>query len=457
MVISVLAFANPAGPGDPASRSPAAKPDKALVAQGAYLARMGDCTACHTAPGGKPFAGGLAIESPFGAIYSTNITPDKATGIGNYTRDEFAAALRKGIRADGKRLYPAMPYPAYASISDHDIDALYAYFMHGVAPVHHQPQQTDLGFPFNQRWTLMFWDWMFAGTPRSAPAPDGHDAVARGRYLVQGLGHCGSCHTPRGLAFQSKALDDGDPAFLSGAELNGWLAPSLRGKRTSSEATAGDGLGGWSHEDIVNYLATGRNAHAAVAGEMKSVVEHSTSHLNDADLNAIAAYLKTLPSHRAKPDQVGSNSSDARDTTQRLTKATDLSHGGRLYLDNCGACHFADGRGAKTVFPVLDGNSLINADNPTGLIHVILAGAQLPSTPGAPESLMMPGFAWRLNDQDVATLATFLRQAWGNKASKVTARQVADVRKKLGPDDMHGNGPDDPYPGLQMHADAEDD
>ncbi|WP_110707510.1 cytochrome c [Salinicola sp. CR57] len=414
--------------------------DDAQIERGAYLARAGDCVACHTAPGGTPFAGGLAIDSPFGTIYSTNITPDKDHGIGNYSRDQFAAAVRQGVRADGANLYPAMPYPAYAKVSDEDIDALYAYFMHGVEPVSEQPTKTDLSFPFNQRWGVGLWDWFFTDDPTTATAPGGENPVARGRYLVEGLGHCGSCHTPRGLAYQSKALDDSDSDFLSGANLNGWLAPALRG----GDGVAGMGISGWSEGDIVEYLATGRNAHAAVGGEMTSVIEHSTSHLSDDDLQAIAAYLKTLPSVDSDTQHAFDATTDS-DTEQQLTGATDISEGAELYLNSCNACHFANGKGAPRVFPSLVGNSLINADDPAGLIHIILAGAELPSTPKAPERLMMPGFAWRMSDKEIANLATFLRQGWGNQAPGVSADQVAAVRSELDPEETHSSQPDPVY------------
>ncbi|OBX34775.1 gluconate 2-dehydrogenase cytochrome c subunit precursor [Halomonas elongata] len=193
--------------------------EQSLVQRGEYLARAGDCVACHTAPDGKPFAGGLEIESPFGTIVSTNITPDPDVGIGDYTRDEFAAALREGKRADGSNLYPAMPYPSYAKLSDADIDALYAYFMQEVEPVADESPESDVSFPFNQRWGISLWNWLFADAGVFEPSGQSTEQVERGAYLVQGLGHCGSCHTPRGLMFQEKALDDSDDSYLSGETL----------------------------------------------------------------------------------------------------------------------------------------------------------------------------------------------------------------------------------------------
>ncbi|ALM54024.1 cytochrome c [Halomonas huangheensis] len=398
--------------------------DDAQLARGEYLARAGDCVACHTAPGGKDFAGGLPLESPLGVIYSTNITPDLKHGIGAYSRDDFASALREGIRADGAKLYPAMPYPSYANVTDEDIDALYAYFMEGVEADDSQPPENDVGFPYNQRWGITAWNWMFADGELFQPDPEQSDAANRGAYLVQGLAHCGSCHTPRGLLFQEKALDSSEGDYLSGEVLGGWLAPNIR-----AGGEGGHGLQSWSEQDIVDYLATGRNDHNAVVGEMSSVIAHSTSHLNEDDLLSIAAYLQALP---READEDRQSASSPEDTEALLTSAElgdDL--GARLYLDNCNACHLANGRGAPQVFPSLVDNSLVNAEDPTGLIHVILAGARLPSTPNKPEELAMPDFGWRLSDDEAAELATFVRSAWGNHGSTVAADQVSEVRSEL--------------------------
>lgn len=431
-----------------ASTAAHAADDKTVI-RGAYLARAGDCVACHTAPQGKPFAGGLPIESPFGVIYSTNITPDKENGIGDYTEEAFAAALREGKRADGANLYPAMPYPSYATLTDDDIHALYVYFMQGVEPVASQPPETDLSFPFNQRWGISAWNWIFADQDTFTPNGSNEELTDRGRYLVEGLGHCGSCHTPRGFAQQEKALDDGNDDYLSGANLNGWWAPSLRGGAGGD----GQGLEGWGTQDIVDYLKTGRNAQATVGGEMTSVVANSTSHLTDQDLTGIAQYLKSLP---ANPADDGAASADARqratnDTAAHLTAAKNLSDGERLYLDNCAACHLNAGQGAERVFPPLNGNSLSNAEDPTGLIHTILAGATPPATAKIPAQLPMPGFGWRLSDDEAATLATFVRGAWGNDGGAVTAEQVAKVRASIG-DTPLSEAPD-PQGGLKHDDD----
>jgi alcohol dehydrogenase (quinone), cytochrome c subunit len=390
-------------------------PDAALVRRGEYLAHAGDCMACHSATGRAPFSGGLAIESNLGTIWSTNITPSRRSGIGGYSEAQFADALRKGVSADGTHLYPAMPYPSYAKISDADVHALYLYFMKAVAPVDGAAPVTQLSFPFNQRWGMALWNWAFV-SDKPFVIPAGMSAEAqRGAYLVEGLGHCGSCHTPRGIAMNEKAYDGSDARFLSGGDLNGWSVPALRGVRK------------WTREDIVAYLQTGRNEKASVAGEMTSVVFNSTSHLSDADLGAIAAYLQGL----ATTSGAAAQQAAASGTTTRLTAAQHLTLGERLYLDNCSACHFVTGQGAPRVFPRLDGASVVNAAGADGLVRVILAGAKTPSTAKAPSVLPMPGFAARLSDDEVAALVTFVRGGWSNRAGAVDAGEVRKVRESM--------------------------
>ncbi|WDY55974.1 c-type cytochrome [Pseudomonas sp. PSKL.D1] len=395
-----------------------------LIEKGAYLARAGDCVACHTShDGGKPFAGGLGIASPIGTIYSTNITPDASTGIGNWTYGDFERAMRRGIGHDGSALYPAMPYPSYAKVSDQDLEALYAYFMKGVAPVAQANKANDIPWPLSIRWPLAYWRTLFSPLPADEGVAEAaaQSELQRGAYLVQGLGHCGSCHTPRALTMQEKGLDESAGGYLTGAELNGWAVPALRG------------MPHWSQQQIVDYLGSGRNSVASVAGEMKDVIANSTSHMSDADLQAMAVYLKSLEGGKAPAYQHQPQRSEG--TTAKLTAAKGLNLGERLYVDNCGACHFVSGEGAPEVFPRLDGASVVNADNPAALIHVILAGAQTPSTERAPSVLPMPGFAERMDDAEVAELATFLRQGWSNHAAAVTAAQVSDVRAEL----QHGH------------------
>ncbi|WP_244145626.1 cytochrome c [Paraburkholderia tropica] len=422
-ILTVAAFVTTATLASPfahAQAENAQTADAAIIKQGAYLARAGDCMACHSTTGRKPYTGGLPIISNIGTIYSTNITPSKRSGIGNYTEEQFANAVRKGIRADGSHLYPAMPYPSYEKISDSDIHALYSYFMKGVAANDDPAPTTDLSFPFNQRWGMALWNWAFTS---DAPfrGPDGaSEQVRRGAYLVESLGHCGSCHTPRGFAMNEKALDSSNALFLAGGSLNGWSTPALRG------------MSQWSQQDIVDYLQTGRNTKAAVAGEMTSVVYNSTSHLSNGDLNAIAAYLKSLPiSGDAATSSRSSAGSSSNNTATRLTAAQNLTLGERLYLDNCSACHSVNGQGAPRVFPRLDGATVVNAADPSALISVVLEGAKTPSTEKAPSVLPMPGFSARLSDEEVAQLATFVRSGWSNHTGAVSVDQVKSIREKL--------------------------
>ncbi|WP_062380997.1 cytochrome c [Pseudomonas abietaniphila] len=397
----------------------------ALIEKGRYLADAGDCTACHTAKGGKPFAGGLPIASPIGTLYSSNITPDKASGIGNYSLQDFDRAVRHGIAANGSSLYPAMPYPAYARIGDDDLRAMYAYFMQGVAPVYAENRANDVPWPLSMRWPLAIWRKTFAPAPQAVAFDAGRyqdPQIARGAYLVQGLGHCGSCHTPRALTLQEKALDESGAEYLSGGPvIDGWLAVNLRGNPA-------DGLGRWTADDIVATLRSARNTqHAVLGGAMGDVVVHSTQHLNDADLHAVAAYLKSLPPTR---EQVSSFEADPA-TAKALAAGQEGSRGAELYVDNCAACHRTNGLGDDRVFPKIAGNSSVLAQDPVSMIRLVLAGSKLPATQTAPSELGMPGFAWRLSDEEVAQLLTFIRSSWGNQAPAVSAEQVTKLRATL--------------------------
>ena len=390
-----------------------------LIARGQYLARVGDCAACHTSKGGQPFAGGLAFATPIGTIYSTNITPDKTNGIGNYTEADFDQALRHGIRKDGSTLYPAMPYPSYAQVKPVDVKALYAYFTHTVKAEPTPNRDNDIAWPLSMRWPLSLWRMVFA------PPPVGDDAggdgqIGRGRYLVEGLGHCGACHTPRGFGLQEKALSDDGRLFLSGAVVDGYLANNLRGDSR-------DGLGKWTAQDIVSLLKSGRNGHSAVFGGMTDVVSMSTQHLSDDDLLAIANYLKSLaPANTAAVALVYDEK-----THQALRSGSDKSNGAINFLNNCAACHRSSGRGYDQTFPSLALSATVNADNPASLIRIVLTGAEMPWTKSAPTQFAMPGFGTRLSDQDAAELLTFVRSSWGNNAAAVTPDMVAQVRKEL--------------------------
>lgn len=391
-----------------------------LIKQGEYLARAGDCVACHTAKGGKPFAGGLPMETPIGVIYSTNITPDK-TGLGDYSFEDFDKAVRHGIAKNGSTLYPAMPYPSYARVSDSDMQALYAYFMKGVEPVAQENKDSDIPWPLSMRWPLAAWRWMFAPAVEEHQAQTAADPVInRGAYLVEGLGHCGACHTPRALTMQEKALSAADGnAFLSGsAPLEGWIAKSLRGDHK-------DGLGSWSEEQLVQFLKTGRSDRSAVFGGMSDVVVHSMQYMSQDDLTAIARYLKSLPAVDPKdqPHQYD------KQVAKALWKGDDSKPGASVYIDNCAACHRTDGHGYTRVFPALAGNPVLQTADATSLINIVLNGGTLPATHTAPSTFTMPAFAWRLSDQEVADVVSFIRGSWGNKGAPVNASEVADLRK----------------------------
>ncbi|MDF2394953.1 c-type cytochrome [Pseudomonas sp. 3MA1] len=392
---------------------------QALVKQGEYLARAGDCVACHTAKDGQPFAGGLPMETPIGVIYSTNITPDK-TGIGDYSFEDFDQAVRHGVAKNGGTLYPAMPFPSYARVSDADMQALYAYFMKGVAPVVRDNQDSDIPWPLSMRWPLAIWRWMFAPSVEpSTVAAGGDPVISRGAYLVEGLGHCGACHTPRALTMQEKALSASDGSdFLAGsAPLEGWIAKSLRGDHK-------DGLGSWSEEQLVQFLKTGRSDRSAVFGGMSDVVVHSMQYMSEADLTAIARYLKSLPANDPK-DQPHSYD---QQVAEALWKGDDSKPGAAVYIDNCAACHRTDGQGYTRVFPALAGNPVLQSADATSLIHIVLKGGTLPATHSAPSTFSMPPFAWRLSDQEVADVVNFIRSSWGNQASAVQPGDVAALR-----------------------------
>jgi mono/diheme cytochrome c family protein len=399
--------------------------DAASIEHGGYLAVAADCTACHTAPGGQPFAGGLAVDSPLGAIYSTNITPDRATGIGNFSLNDFDRAVRHGIDDEGVTLYPAMPYPSYARMSDEDVANLYDYFMHAVAPVTRRAHANGIPWPLSIRWPAAIWRKLFAPAP-DAPTFDASryagPLVARGAYLVQGPGHCGTCHTPRAITLQEKALDDSSISYLAGGRpVDGWIPVNLRGN-------AADGLGNWSRDDIVQTLRTARNSQQAIVGApMNDVVVHSTQYLNETDLRAIAAYLKTLTPAPGDRPKFAANPA----TAAALAAGHEVNRGAELYVDNCAACHRTDGLGSPKALPKMAGNSSVLAEDPKSLIRLVLAGSTLPGTASAPSALGMPGFGWRLTNDEVAQLLSFIRSSWGNQAPGVSAGDVGRVRASL--------------------------
>jgi mono/diheme cytochrome c family protein len=426
IVAVVVAIAINRTPTSPLAAVPAGTPPTP-IADAEYVARLGDCVACHSVPDGQPFAGGLKMGTPLGIIYATNITPDKETGIGNYTLAEFDNAVRRGVARDGRRLYPAMPYPSYAKVSDTDVKALYDYFMRGVQPVHQPNQKDELKWPFNLRWPLAFWNAVFLDHQpyRAKPA---FDAVwNRGAYLVQGLGHCGSCHTPRGAAMQEKALDEGREPYLSGAALDGWKASSLRGDLST-------GLGRWPERDIVEFLKTGRNIHATVYGSMMDAFNNSTQFMSHEDLTAIARYLKTLSGRSGGAAAVPV----LDDKTEIAFNKGDLSApGSSLYLKQCVFCHGRDGRGHGTFLPPLVGNPTILDEDPSSVINIILNGAGRIVTGGVPDSYRMPPSRVLLSDKEIADLASFVRTGWGNRAPVVTTEAVKSMRSATDPTNDH--------------------
>ena len=401
--------------------------DNPLVKQGQYLARAGDCIGCHTRPGGAPFAGGLPLKTPFGVIVSTNITPDKNDGIGNYTPAQFNRLMREGVTETGHNIYPAMPYANYARLSDADLAALYAYFTMGLAPVVQTNAKTDLPWPFSVRWLVKGWNWLYLPKPGYA-AVEGRDAQwNRGAYLVQSLGHCGACHTPRNLAGAEKATNEkGGAKFLAGAVIDGWFAQSLR---NAGEGQAG--LGSWTQKDLVDFLKTGRSAHTAAFGAMAEVVGNSTQHMSLPDLTAIAVYLKSVGDDTATNERVALAPQTSSPTALALRSGQATQPGALVYLNNCAGCHQSSGKGASLAFPSLAQSSAVDADNPTSLIRIVLQGANMAGTAAAPSRLAMPGYDWRLSDANVADVLTFIRNSWGNQAAAVSPAEVAKVRKAL--------------------------
>jgi mono/diheme cytochrome c family protein len=401
-------------------------PSAELIRRGEYVARLSDCVACHSTPNSKPFAGGLEMATPMGSIFATNITPDKETGIGRYRLADFDRALRRGVARDGHRLYPAMPYPSYAKLSDDDLRALYAYFTQEVSPVHQENRPSGISWPLNMRWPLALWNGLFteSGTYRPKAAEDTGTLWNRGAYLVQGAGHCGSCHTPRGAAMNEKALDESGPLYLSGALLDGWYAPSLRGDPNT-------GLGRWSEEDIAQFLKMGRNTHAVVFGSMTEAFNNSTQFMTDDDLKAIARYLKSLPGDPARdgtPWQYDAASHAALALDQRLKLP-----GAQTFMARCSYCHGADGRGQQQWVPPLVGVASSMAKENASSINVTLNGSGRIVANGIPDAYRMPPFRNQLSDQEIADVLTFVRTSWGNKGGALKPEEVKDLRERTNP------------------------
>jgi mono/diheme cytochrome c family protein len=382
----------------------AAAPDYEQVYGGRYQAILGDCVGCHTEPGGRPFAGGAPLQTPFGPLVAPNITPDAETGIGAWTEEDFRRAVKQGMARGGKRLYPAMPYPNYARMSDADVANIWAY-MQTVEPVRRAVRANLLHFPFNIRTLMAGWNWLYFKPAEFRPDPAKSAAWNRGAYIVEGPGHCGACHTPKGLFGADTS------ASLVGASLEGWFAPNIT-------ADNGRGVGGWSVADVAAYLKTGHNSHSMASGPMAEAIEDSTSKIADADLTAVAVYLKDAPATARGPG--GAVAAD--DPRARA--------GAVLYRDNCEACHGADGKGENAIFPPLAGNPIVRQASAETLMRVVLAGTQAAQTNAAPTAAAMPSFAWRLSDAEVADVLTYLRSSWGD-APPVSADAVRKVRHNL--------------------------
>src|SRR5579872_2777857 len=381
------------------------------IERGRYLAAVADCAACHTAPGGRPFAGGLALRTPFGTLVTPNITPDPETGIGDWTKDEFVAAMHDGRGHNGKRLYPAMPYPAYTKMSDDDVLAIRAY-LGTVAPVRNEANSNRLSFPFNIRLTMVFWNALNFTPGRYQPNPQKSSEWNRGAYLVEGAAHCGTCHTP-------KTMLGGDKTDrpLEGATLQGWFAPNITNDPHK-------GVGAWSKDELVHYLKTGANGWTLASGPMAEAVTHSTSKMTDEDVSAIATYLKDRGSGAPKPEPVIAN-----ENTMRA--------GAAIYKDSCAACHKDTGEGEAHLFPRLAGSALVQSDDPTTLARVVLQGTRAASTDSMPTAPAMPAFGWRVDDSQAAAVLTYIRNSWGNAAPPVAASTIAKQRTSFAAPPFH--------------------
>jgi mono/diheme cytochrome c family protein len=384
-------------------------PDADATRQGQYLAQAGDCIACHTVPGGALFAGGRAMPTPFGTLYSSNITPDTQTGIGDWTAGQFYASMHVGRMPDGGLLYPAMPFGAYTKVTRRDSDAIFAY-LRSIPPVRAPNRPHDLKFPYNNRSLILGWRTLFFQEGEYKPDASKSAAWNRGAYLVQGLGHCSMCHSPinaLGGSSESQAFEGGL------IPMQNWYAPSLTSNREA-------GLGDWSIEDISDLLRTGVSNRGAVYGPMAEVVYDSLQYLNDDDIRAMAIYLKSL----GEQSLPAAAPTDIRPSESSLL----LRLGRDIYDGQCASCHGADGRGKPPQYPPLAGNQSIQMSSAVNSIRMVLNGGYPPGTAGNPRPYGMPPFAQSLSDDEVAAVVTYIRASWGNRGTAVTALEANALR-----------------------------
>jgi mono/diheme cytochrome c family protein len=375
------------------------------IEHGRYLTIVGDCAACHTLPGsGHDLAGGRAIETPFSQLLAPNITPDLATGIGAWTDEEFINAMIKGTGRNGVHLYPAMPYTYYTKVTRDDALAIRAY-LNTVPAVQNAVDANQLPFPLDIRAAMTVWNQLYFTPGTFTPNPNKSAEWNRGAYLAEGLGHCGLCHTPKTILGGDKTSER-----LQGYALQGWFAADITNDPRR-------GLGSWSVDDVANYLKIGHSSSSMGTGLMAETIGQSTSHMNDADLKAIATYLK---------DRSGPGDSQA---DPPAPDQSTMTVGAKIYADECSGCHVANGKGSAGLFPPLAGSALVQQTDPTSLMHVVLRGARSVATDGAPTASAMPQFAWLLKDDEVAAVLTYIRNSWGNAAPAVSAGGVGKARR----------------------------
>jgi mono/diheme cytochrome c family protein len=375
------------------------------IERGRYVAVLGDCAACHTVPGGASFSGGGVLQTPFGRLVGSNITPDPETGIGKWTLEDFQRTMSEGIARGGYHLYPAMPYPAYTKATKEDTAALFAY-LQTIQPVKNEIRENLLSFPFNIRASVTEWNLINFSKGEYQSNPAKSDEWNRGAYIVEGLGHCGGCHTPKNLAGGENREQS-----LQGDSLEGWLAPDITGNSHT-------GVGSWTVEDITQYLKTGANRFDVASGPMAAVVQNSSRYWTDPDLNAVAVYLLSI----AKANVVVPTPIAVNDMRMIAGRA--------IYADRCAACHVGSGEGIAKLFPRLARAPLVNGEA-TSLIRVVLAGSVAGATDAAPTAPGMPSYAWNMSDDDVANVVTYIRNSWGNAAPAVASGDVAKLRKHL--------------------------